>query len=292
MAEKGDALARREGQARQIRHGWQPSRYRLDGEALRPVRGAVAPGSWFYVLAMLDAVVRFRPYLKGTIADLGCGFAPFHEWYSRHVDSAVLVDWPNTIHKNQLIDIEADLSKALPLGDGTVDTVLLSSVIEHLPKPGLIFSESLRILRPGGHVLIEVPFSYWLHEVPHDYYRYTEHGLRRLAEEVGGEVLVLEPFGTAFGTVCDPSSKLAVAVLRAATRPLNWRIRKPLRRWGEAFLIGLQRAFYWLGTRKVLRGPGGRSIERSMPLGYVLVVAKPAGGALRNEAASAPCPPG
>lgn len=256
------------------RQDWQPSRYRLNGEKLGPIRHGVAPGSWFYVLAMLDAVANFRPYLKGVIADLGCGYAPFYEWYSSHVEKAILVDWPNTAHKNPLIDKEADLSEQLPLDTSSVDTILLSSVIEHLPKPELIFSECLRILRPGGHVLIEVPFTYWLHEVPHDYFRFTEHCLRRLTEESGGEIVLLHPFGTIFGTICDPSSKLAVFFLRGATKGLNWRIRKPIRRYGEASIIQLQRFFYWLGTRKFLNGPSGKSIERSMPLGYVLIVRK------------------
>jgi hypothetical protein len=44
-------------------------------------------------------------------------------------------------------------------------------------------------------VLVSVPFYYKLHEVPHDYYRYTEYALRYLAESNGFRVRVLEALG-------------------------------------------------------------------------------------------------
>ena len=42
---------------------------------------------------------------------------------------------------------------------------------------------------------MSVPFFYWLHEQPHDYYRFTEFGLRKLLESVGLTITLLEPMG-------------------------------------------------------------------------------------------------
>jgi hypothetical protein len=44
------------------------------------------------------------------------------------------------------------------------------------------------VLRPGGSLVITVPFMARLHEEPHDYFRYTRHGLRLLLLEAGFEV--------------------------------------------------------------------------------------------------------
>jgi len=66
-----------------------------------------------------------------------------------------------------------------------------------------------RILVPGGKTLLNVPFLYWLHEQPHDYYRYTEFALRRFARLSGFEVLVLQPVGGAPEVLTDILAKHA-----------------------------------------------------------------------------------
>ena len=42
---------------------------------------------------------------------------------------------------------------------------------------------------------MNVPFYYWLHERPHDYYRYTEYALRRFAETAGFNFLLIKTLG-------------------------------------------------------------------------------------------------
>ena len=50
-------------------------------------------------------------------------------------------------------------ASALPLGDGTFDTVFSDNVLEHLPAAALQphFREVLRILRPGGRYVFNTP---------------------------------------------------------------------------------------------------------------------------------------
>ncbi len=69
---------------------------------------------------------------------------------------------------------------ALPLSDSSADTVLLLDVLEHLDDPEKAVSEAARILRRGGTCLVQVPFLYPLHDEPHDYQRWTIHGLNKL----------------------------------------------------------------------------------------------------------------
>ncbi|MEL6767326.1 MAG: class I SAM-dependent methyltransferase [Pseudomonadota bacterium] len=263
------------------RPAWAPSRYRLGADGgLRPVPSQVNAGSWFYVLAMLKAVRCFEDSLIGDLVDLGCGQAPFLGWYGDRVRSALLVDWPGSLHDVGLVDVFADLSQPLPLESASADTVLLSSVIEHLPEPRVTMAEVRRILRPGGCALVEIPFCYWLHEVPHDYSRLTEHGLRELCRAADLEVVHLAPFGTAFGVPCDALSKIGHTVFRQLVSGLPGSLGAPLLKGGESLLRGLQ----WLSfaiarSRFCQRGLRLATIERKLPLGYVLIARRAAGTA-------------
>jgi SAM-dependent methyltransferase/uncharacterized protein YbaR (Trm112 family) len=71
----------------------------------------------------------------------------------------------------------------LPIRDAVLDGVVIDAVIEHLAHPQRVVAEILRVLKPGGEVLAQVPFLYPFHAAPHDYQRFTPAGLRVLFEE-------------------------------------------------------------------------------------------------------------
>ena len=55
------------------------------------------------------------------------------------------------------------VGEALPFADSSFDCVLLSEVIEHLEKPQISIGEAVRVLCPGGRLLITTPNyrSFW-----------------------------------------------------------------------------------------------------------------------------------
>ncbi len=136
-----------------------------------------------------------RVYAKGALVDLGCGKVPLYEAYKEYVTENICVDWENTLHKNELLDHECDLNKPLPLPDARFDTIILSDVLEHIQQPELLWLEMYRVMRPGGNILLNVPFFYGIHEAPYDYFRYTEFALRHFCELAGFEVLELHSIG-------------------------------------------------------------------------------------------------
>jgi len=121
-----------------------------------------------------------RRYASGRLADLGCGNVPYYAWYRDNVSETICVDWEHSVRGNAHLDHVADLNAPLDfLPNNDFDTVLCTDVLEHIHAPEILFGEMVRMTRPGGHIIVAVPFLYWIHEAPHDHHRYTEHKLRQ-----------------------------------------------------------------------------------------------------------------
>lgn len=136
-----------------------------------------------------------RQYARGKLLDLGCGKVPLFSVYKEYITENICVDCENTLHSNEYVDFECDLTKDLPFDDNEFDTLILSDVLEHIPKPEKLWKEMYRILSKNGMLILNVPFYYWIHERPHDYYRYTEFALKRFVDESGLSLVKLESIG-------------------------------------------------------------------------------------------------
>jgi len=125
------------------------------------------------------------------------------------------VDGPVRYH----VDHECDLTTLLPCEDSTFDAIL-SDVLEHIPMPDHLWKQLARVLRPGGTVLMNVPFRYGIHAHPHDFRRYTEFALRRLVESSGLQIMDIKPIGGLVEVTADIAGK-AVAKLPVAGRGMS-----------------------------------------------------------------------
>lgn len=192
------------------RDKWRPSKYIYRRGRLMGTRDTRELGLGSRLIADLTAAAygqRLRQHAKGRLLDLGCGFAPLYVAYKDLVEEAVCVDWANTLHKNEYLDYECDLSQPLPFQAAEFDTILLSDVLEHIPEPDGLWREMARILRPSGRLLMNVPFFYQVHEHPFDFYRYTEFALRRFAERHGLRVLEIASLGGVPEIIADLTAK-------------------------------------------------------------------------------------
>lgn len=115
--------------------------------------------------------------LHGDLLDLGCGTKPYASWFNK-VRSHIGADVMETAQADVVITV----GERLPFPDGSFDSVLCTQVLEHVSDTHDIAEEIARVLRPGGCLLLSVPFLYHLHGAPHDYQRLTEYGLQKLLE--------------------------------------------------------------------------------------------------------------
>lgn len=141
-------------------------------------------------------------YLRGRLIDVGCGAKNKRLLIGDLVEAYVGVDHADSMHDLSDVDMIGS-AYAIPVDDGSFDSLLCTSVLEHLEEPDRAIGEAHRILKPGGHALYTVPLFWHLHEQPRDFFRYTEYGLRHLFESAGFaviEIRALSGFWVTFGS--------------------------------------------------------------------------------------------
>lgn len=181
-------------------------------------RGQPAASSWLSTWWLRRALELTRRYGRGDLLDVGCGEAPYRGFFD--VDLHLTCDWPSTLHQKHAIDVYADAG-ALPFAAASFDTVLCTEVLEHVSDPRRVIGELSRVLRSGGHCILSVPFLYGIHEQPHDYFRFTEHGLRQLLGAASLEPVELLRRGGAVSVVSDLTAKLVSRVTRRSMKALR-----------------------------------------------------------------------
>ena len=151
-------------------------------------------------------------YAKGNLLDLGCGKVPLYEAYKDKISNCICVDWDNSLHKNIFSDMTMDLNDSLPFEGKSFDTIILSDVLEHIKNPQSLWIEINRILKENGVLIMNVPFHYWIHEHPFDYFRYTRYALENFADESGFEIITLCELGGIIEVLADLIAKSTIGI--------------------------------------------------------------------------------
>lgn len=184
-------------------------------------------------------------YARGRLVDVGCGAKPWKGIFAPYVSEHIGVDLVQSTRDPTAVDVIAGAYE-IPLEDGSADTILMTSVLEHLEEPQRAISESRRLLGPAGHLIITAPFIWPLHAQPRDFFRYTPHSLRFLLEYAGFELVEIEPLSGVWKTLSLEVSYALRRYRKGAATPavdgLTWLVQWLGARWE---LVDFQPKFSW-----------------------------------------------
>lgn len=195
-------------------------------------------------------------HARGRVLDVGCGHMPFREDALRVATQYEGLDVESRVPGVTHI---ASAEAMTEISDAAYDCVFSFEVLEHLPHPQRAMAEMARVLRPGGMLLLTVPHLSRLHEEPHDYFRYTRHGLRVLAEDVGLTVDRITPTAGLLSFLAHQVSTVLFGLawpvpgLRQLVYALNWLLLV----WPVVWLDRLldRRGVFALGYVMIARRP-------------------------------------
>lgn len=140
---------------------------------------------WLATRKLAATIASAAPEARGRLLDVGCGGRRFAHYFDGRVDRYIGLDYPLTFDgDNRHIDVFGD-GLRLPFRDDSFDTVVCFEVLEHVKDGSALARELARVVRPGGTVILTVPFLWGEHCQPHDYARYTVFGVRELFTRAG-----------------------------------------------------------------------------------------------------------
>jgi SAM-dependent methyltransferase len=155
-------------------------------------------------LNFVKGVVKSINARQASFADLGCGSGVILSeilmmkplWTGHGLDisrEAIAYARKLAAHK-QVADrtsFRAGNVTHLPYADESLNLVIASEIIEHMPEPELVVREIARVLKPGGQLILTMPLE--SHTPGHIHTLSSREDLRDLCEQAGLRVRRLEP---------------------------------------------------------------------------------------------------
>lgn len=187
--------------------------------------------------------------LDGAILDLGGNTdSEYHKLIKgAHTFTSVNID------ASHGCDLVFDIQEKFPLESGSFDAVLSMNVFEHIYGFHNAFSESARVLKPGGALVFAVPFMHHIHGCPDDYMRYTKSTLEKLLVDNGFKRIDIREVGKG---VCSLVYQSVSGALPSLLKPLF-----------KGVAVGVDTLLY-----KAI--PRYRAMAERIPLGYFVVAYK------------------
>jgi SAM-dependent methyltransferase len=213
-----------------LKRGMKTAEHSKPKEALsglaRQVKSGAPPDHHHYLaLSIIDRWMRERAVesARGTLLDYGCGGQPYRALFTPYIERYIGADVAAATGIK--LDLELVPGEPAPLPDQSVDTVLSTQVIEHVPEVDVYLAECRRLLKPNGTLVLTAPMHWRHHEAPYDFLRFTRFGLTRLLEKHGFAIGNLEPCGGVYvlmgQTFLDHLAERGVKA-RIVFRVVNW----------------------------------------------------------------------
>jgi len=170
------------------------------------------------------------------------------------------------------VDFACNLVEQRAIKPSSIDMILLSNVLEHVFEFEALVRNALIGLKPGGLLLVMVPWGGGLHYVPDDYFRYTQWSLAAMAGKFGLELVTLEGVFQPFTVVGNAIANLENSI------PSDGRVRnsiaKVIARFTRRIMVDKILAYLITGCRPygvvsdLNMNPEHQKDVGQFPLGY------------------------
>ncbi len=142
----------------------------------------------FSLLPFVRAIYSFNPFKREQwvkakaaslapglrVLDVGAGTCPYRKYFAHceYVAHDIGKLEPHQLRTRAgygELNIVSDITE-IPLPSESIDAVLCTEVIEHVPDPTAAVTEMARLLRPGGRLFLTAPLRSGLHQMPYHFY--------------------------------------------------------------------------------------------------------------------------
>ena len=131
---------------------------------------------YLHFSTLSEDIQKYAKYAEGTLLDIGSGFSPYKPFF-KNVKKYIKMD--NFEYLGVKPDIIGDAMN-IPLKNSSVDSIFSSQVLEHVQNPQKMVDEIYRVLKKKGKCILTTHMAQVIHGEPHDYFRFTEYGLKEL----------------------------------------------------------------------------------------------------------------
>jgi len=153
-----------------------------------------------------DSLVQLSPMLRGTVIELGGYKKLKYSTFATHAEKYVVTNISGDY--DEFVDI-----LNMKYADNSIDSFVCVTVLEHISDPRKAIHEIYRCLKPSGRVLLVVPFMYYQHGLPNDFYRFSSSALSEMLE--GFNILRFQHIGGRLSTI-------SLLLQNRITLPFGW----------------------------------------------------------------------
>jgi SAM-dependent methyltransferase len=157
--------------------------------------------------------------VNARILDVGAGHGDFAEIFiGRDYISLDVVPYAE-------VDLVCDLTQQVPFRPGTFDVIVLMNVLEHVFAFEKLMASLSALLKPGGRLIMAVPFMIKVHQPPFDFHRYTHFALPQIGADAGLKLEYLEGYYDSVFFIGEGFRNLQYWELKKLPRLKRWAVR-------------------------------------------------------------------
>lgn len=125
---------------------------------------------------------------NALILDVGAGRGDFADAFTGHPYLSL------DVYPYPEIDIVCDLTLVNPFQHNRFEAIALMNVMEHVYNTHALLEVLSGILKPGGVLIVAIPFLVKIHQAPVDFVRYTHYALEQMGKNHGMETALIEGY--------------------------------------------------------------------------------------------------